>query len=78
MTTPTEFAQEQLKIGYMNIKVAEAKFLEKKDKDELAFAHYQMAKSMEYLFTGMAELSKGVRATYILLEEVKIALQRRN
>jgi hypothetical protein len=72
MVTPTESAESLFKVANENFFSAQAHLRGSKEREGLG----AIALGLQQTAGGLRNLSVGVRATYILLEEVKRLLQQ--
>lgn len=77
MARPTEDAIDNFRLAEQHIKTAGTRIKNNPSPADKQFADNELAYGLYYIAAGLGALSTGLRATYILLEEVKVAAQRK-
>jgi hypothetical protein len=79
MAKPTEMAKSQFDYAAQTATAA-AQFLDKSNATaaERQAGDYNQAAALAHLARGLSELAIGLRATYVLLEEVKSLIERQS
>jgi hypothetical protein len=71
---PTEAAEQNFLIASKHVRVAGGKLMQNMlSAGDRQIADAEMARALYYLTVGFGELSVGLRATYMLLEQVQAA-----
>lgn len=77
MARPTDDAINNFTLAGQHIKTAGQRIKHNPSVADKQFADNELAYGLFYIAAGLSALSTGLRATYILLEEVKAAAQQR-